>query len=47
MMFTVFKFAYQLWNIMTKDDIATEVKKGTLTEKQYREIVQEEYPVND
>ena len=44
MMFTVFKFAYQLWHTMTKEDITAEVRKGSLTEKQYREIVGEEYP---
>ena len=44
MMFTVFKFAYQLWHTMTKDDIAAEVKIGTLTADQYKEIVGEDYP---
>lgn len=44
MMYTVFKFAYQLWHTMTKYDVAAEVEKGTLTEKQYYEIVGEYYP---
>lgn len=41
---TVFKFAYQLWHTMTKEGVAAEVRKGSLTEKDYREIVGEEYP---
>lgn len=41
---TVFKFAYQLWHTMTKEDIAEQVKIGSLAEKDYREIVGEEYP---
>lgn len=43
---TVFKFAYQLWHTMTKEDVAAEVEKGSLTEKDYREIVGEEYPAD-
>lgn len=42
-MFTVFKFAYQLWHTMTKEDVAAEVKRGTLTADQYKEIVGEDY----
>lgn len=44
MMFTVFKFAYQLWHTMTKEDVTAEVKRGTLTADQYKEIVGEDYP---
>ena len=44
MMYTVFKFAYQLWRTMTKEDVAFEVKRGSLTKEQYYEIVGEEYP---
>lgn len=45
-MFIVFKFTYQLWHTMTKEDVAVAVEKVTLTEKQYQEIVQEEYPAS-
>lgn len=42
-MFIVFKFAFQLWNTMTKDDEKAMVKKGSLTTEQYKEIVGEDY----
>ena len=44
---TVSKLAYQLWHTMTKEDIIQQVKMGSLTEKDYREIVGEEYPTSE
>lgn len=43
-MFTVFKYAYQLWHTMTKEDVAKEVVKGSITKQQYLDIVGEYYP---
>ncbi|WP_081273003.1 XkdX family protein [Latilactobacillus curvatus] len=38
-MFIVFKFAYQNWNTMTKDDVMAQVVKGSITQEQYEQIV--------
>lgn len=42
-MFEVFKLAYQLWNTMTKDDVAAQVAKSAITADQYKTIVGENY----
>lgn len=42
-MFITFKFAYQLWNTMTKEDVAAQVAKLAITADQYKTIVGEEY----
>lgn len=42
-MFITFKFAYQLWNTMTKEDVAAQVVKSAITAGQYKTIVGEEY----
>ncbi|ANK63351.1 hypothetical protein AYR56_05440 [Loigolactobacillus backii] len=42
-MFITFKFAYQLWNTMTKEDVAAQVAKSAITADQYKTIVGEEY----
>ena len=44
-MFITFKFAYQLWNTMTKEDVAAQVAKSAITADQYKTIVGEEYQV--
>lgn len=38
-MFIVFKFAYQNWNTMTKDDVMAQVVKGSITQEQYEQII--------
>lgn len=38
-MFIVFKFAYQNWNTMTKDDVMAQVVKGSITQEQYDQII--------
>ena len=43
MMFTVFKFAFQLWHTMDKADVAAQVVKGSITAEQYKEITGENY----
>ena len=42
-MFITFKFAYQNWGTMTKEDVADEVIKGSITADEYKEIVGEDY----
>ena len=42
-MFITFKFAYQLWNTMTKEDVAAQVVKSAITADQYKTIIGEEY----
>ncbi|AWZ43149.1 XkdX family protein [Latilactobacillus sakei] len=42
-MFIVFKFAYQNWNTMNKDDVMAQVVKGSISEEQFKEIVGEDY----
>lgn len=42
-MFITFKFAYQLWNTMTKEDVAAQVAKSAITADQYKTIVGEDY----
>lgn len=43
-MLLVFKFAYQNWNTMTREDEQAMVKKGAMTKEDYKEIVGEDYP---
>lgn len=43
-MFICFKFAYQLWHTLTKEQMQKQVDKGTLTPDEYKEIVGEDYP---
>ena len=43
----VFKFAYQKWNTMTKEDEQRMVQKGALTKDEYEDIVGEPYPENE
>lgn len=43
MMFTVFKFAFQLWHTMDKAAVAEEVTKKSITTDQYKEITGEDY----
>ena len=42
-MFITFKFAYQLWNTMTKEDVAAQVAKSAITADQYKTITGEDY----
>ena len=42
-MFTVFKYAYQSWHTITKEDLQEQVIKGGLSPKQYTEITNEIY----
>lgn len=42
-MFTVFKFAYQLWHTMDKAAVAAQVAKQSITAEQYKTIVGEDY----
>lgn len=46
-MLLVFKFAYQNWNTMTKEDEQAMVKKGAMTKEDYKDIVGEPYPENE
>lgn len=43
-MLLVFKFAYQNWNTMTREDEQAMVKKGAMTKEDYKDIVGEDYP---
>ena len=42
-MFTVFKYAYQSWHTITKEELQEQVIKGLLSPKQYAEITNETY----
>lgn len=46
-MFTVFKFAYQLWHTMDKAAVAAQVAKQSITAEQYKTIVGENYQAPD
>lgn len=43
-MFICFKFAYQLWHTLDKDQMQEQVAKGHITADEYKEIVGEDYP---
>ncbi|WP_370928780.1 XkdX family protein [Leuconostoc mesenteroides] len=42
-MFTVFKYAYQYWHTITKEELQEQVIKGGISPKQYAEITNETY----
>ena len=42
-MFIVFKFAFQLWHTMDKEDEKEQVRKGAITPEEYKDIVGEDY----
>lgn len=42
-MLEVFKMAYQKWQTMTKEDVAAQVVKSSITADQYKKIVGKEY----
>lgn len=46
-MLLVFKFAYQSWHTMTKKDEQSMVQKGAMTKEDYKNIVGEDYPVEE
>ena len=42
-MYIIFKFAYQLWHTMTKEEVSLEVIKGGITPVEYQTIPGEAY----
>lgn len=42
-MFTICKYAYQLWHTMDLDDEKDMVKKGAITTDQFKEITGQDY----
>lgn len=42
-MFVIFKYAYQLWHTLTKEDIIKQRKLNHITDEQYKEITGEDY----
>lgn len=42
-MVMIFRFAYQLWHTMDKEDEKEQVRKGAITPEEYKDIVGEDY----